>query len=98
MAADLDSARFIIDPVSGGILGISAGGARAYFGGANADYTAAELTALAAAGGLTPYVTYIASDDPYPQLALDASTLGSPLGGNYVTVQVAGAGGGTVEI
>ena len=98
MAADLDSARFIIDPVSGGILGISAGGARAYFGGAISTYTAAQLSALAAAGGLTPYVTYVASDDPYPQWAIDASTLGSPLGGNYVTVQVAGAGAGTVEV
>jgi hypothetical protein len=62
------------------------------------SYTNSELQALAAAGGLTPYATYVASDDPYPQWAIDASTLGSPLGGNYVTVQVAGAGGGTVEI
>ena len=35
---------------------------------------AAELATLAAAGGLTPYATYIASDDPYPQWAIDAST------------------------
>lgn len=61
-------------------------------------YTAAQLSAMAAAGTLTPYETYIASDDPYPQWALDAYTLGSPLGGNYVNVQVATAGGGTIEV
>lgn len=64
----------------------------------DARFTQAQLAALAAAGGLTPYATYIASDDPYPQWAIDAYTLGSPLGGDYINVQVAGASGGTIEV
>ena len=40
-------------------------------------YTAAQLSALAAAGTLTPFATYVASDDPdrTPQTAKDAYTL-----------------------
>ena len=34
MSANLDDARFIIDPLTGAILGIESGGARAYFVGA----------------------------------------------------------------
>lgn len=68
-------------------------------GGVITSYTAAQLSAMALAGTLTPYATYVASDEsPYQQWALDASTLGSPLGGEYVTVSVAGASGGVVEI
>lgn len=42
-----------------------------------ADYTAAQLAALAAAGGLTPNAAYLASDDVSGRLriAIDASTL-----------------------
>ncbi len=62
-------------------------------------HTAAQLAAMESAGTLTQYTTYVASDEsPYQQWALDASTLGSPLGGEYVTVSVAGASGGVVEI
>lgn len=49
MAADLDSALFIIDPVSGEILGISAGGARAYFSAPNEAYSYVTLTGSATA-------------------------------------------------
>lgn len=67
--------------------------------GVISTYTAAQLDAMELAGTLTPYATYVASDEsPYQQWALDASTLGSPLGGEYVTVSVAGASGGVVEI
>jgi hypothetical protein len=63
------------------------------------NQTAAQLTALAAASGLTPYATYVASDEsPYQQWALDVSTLGSPLGGEYMDVQVAGASGGVIVV
>ena len=44
---------------------------------ADATYTAAQLDALAAAGSLTPYATYVASDadSPTPQWARDVHTL-----------------------
>lgn len=63
-------------------------------------YTLAQIEALALAGGLTPYATYIPSDasPPYQLWARDASTLGSPLGGDYINVEVAGAGRATIEV
>ena len=101
--ADITAAR-TFSVAAGETLFIEAVGADvsystpAQFGGTVTGYTAAQLSALAAAGGLTPYASYVASDDPYPQWALDDSTLGSPLGANYMEVQVAGAGGGTLEV
>ena len=63
------------------------------------SFTAAQLSTLATDGDLIQYATYVANDEaPYQQWALDAFTLGSPLGGGYVNVQVAGASGGVVEI
>lgn len=47
----------------------------AMIGAPDATHTAAELTALAAAGGLTPYATYVASDTGVWYRATDASTL-----------------------
>lgn len=44
-------------------------------GAADATYTAAQLAALAAAGGLTPFATYVASDTGVAGFASDASTL-----------------------
>ena len=51
--------------------------------GPDARYTAAQLSALAAAGGLTPWATYIPSDavPPYQLWARSASEFGSPIGG-----------------
>lgn len=44
-------------------------------GAADASYTAAQLAALAAAGGLTQYATYVASDTGLSYRARDAYTL-----------------------
>ena len=58
------------------------------------------VDALAAAGGLTPYATYVPSDasPPYQLWARSASTLGSPLGCDLVSVQYAGSTGATIEV
>ena len=68
--------------------------------GPNASYTAAQLSAMAAAGTLTPFATYIPSDavPPYQLWARSASELGSPLGCDLVSVQVAGSGASTIEV
>lgn len=65
-----------------------------------ATYTAAQLSAMAAAGTLTPLATYVPSDasPPYQLWARDASTLGSPLGCDLVSVQYAGSTGATIEV
>ena len=94
------------------IVVVDAGGARSvvFSDGAEwkpvdtpvATYTAAQLSAMAAAGTLTPFATYVPSDasPPYQLWARSASELGSPLGCDLVSVQVAGSGatGNTVEV
>lgn len=55
--------------------GATAGGGPGNTQGAISTYTADQLTALAAAGGLTPYATYVASDTGVAGFASDASTL-----------------------
>jgi len=68
--------------------------------GANTLYTAAQLSAMATAGTLTPFATYVPSDasPPYQLWARSASELGSPLGCDLVSVQVAGSGASTIEV
>ena len=65
-----------------------------------ATYTAAQLSAMAAAGTLTPFATYVPSDarTPYQLWARDPSTLGSPLGCDLVETQYADATGLTIEV
>ena len=65
-----------------------------------ATYTAAQLSAMAAAGTLTPFATYVPSDasPPYQLWALDAKTLGSPLGCDLIETQYADATGLTIEV
>ena len=55
---------------------------------------------MAAAGTLTPFATYVPSDavPPYQLWARSASELGSPLGCDLVSVQVAGSGASTIEV
>lgn len=67
---------------------------------ADTSYTAAQLAALAAAGGLTPLATYIPSDavPPYQLWARSASEFGTPTGGDLVEVQYSGATGSIVEV
>ena len=62
--------------------------------------TAAELVILAAAGGLTPYATYLASDasPPYQLWARDAFTLVSPLGCDLIDYQFGAFTGTTLEV
>lgn len=66
--------------------------------GPDARYTAAQLTALAAAGGLTPYATYVASDTGvwYRATAVNDYVLAS--WGSFIEMTVPGAVGGMMEI
>ena len=63
-------------------------------------YTQAQLDALAAAGGLTPYATYVPSDasPPYQLWARSATELVSPSGASLITVSYPGAVGSLVEV
>lgn len=67
---------------------------------ADTSYTAAQLAAMAAAGGLTPLATYVPSDavPPYQLWARSASELVSPSGASLVTVSYPGAVGSLVEV
>ena len=67
---------------------------------ADATNTAAQLDALAAAGGLTPYATYIPSDavPPYQLWARSATELVSPSGASLIPVSYPGASGSLVEV
>lgn len=84
-ASDVDAVEQIVLAMGGGLI---------------TSYTAAELLAMETAGTLTPLATYVASDasPPYQLWALDASTLGSPLGCDLVSVQYAGSTGATIEV
>lgn len=81
MAAELAQAEFIIDPTSGEILGIRAGGDSAYFNntpgatGFNSDYTYAQLEAMESAGTLTEDTWYKASDTEATGLATAVNTM-----------------------
>ena len=63
-------------------------------------YTAAQLSAMAAAGTLTPYETYVPSDaSPAYQLwARSATELVSPSGASLIPVSYPGAVGSLVEV
>ena len=73
----------LLDGDTGQLLGIIDAEGRPFTPLPVLDFTAAQLSAMAAAGGLTPYATYIASDDPdaTPQYAKDAYTLATFGGG-----------------
>ena len=71
MSANLDDAQFIIAPLTGAILGIESGGARAYFvdapGGSGSTYLGtvadeAAMLALSAAVGDTAYRTDVSAE------------------------------------
>lgn len=78
--ADISAAR-TFSVAAGEMLFIEAVGADvtystpAQYGGVVTSYTAAQLTALAAAGGLTPYATYVASDTGIEYDAINSTTL-----------------------
>lgn len=65
-----------------------------------ASYTAAQLSAMAAAGTLTPFATYIPSDavPPYQLWARSATELVSPSGASLIAVSYPGAAGSLVEV
>lgn len=90
----------LLDGDTGQLLGIIDAEGRPFTPLPVLDFTAAQLAALAAAGGLTPFATYIPSDanPPYQLWARSASELGSPLGGDLVSVQVGGSGASTIEV
>lgn len=62
-------------------------------------YTAAQLSAMAAAGGLTPFATYVPSDavPPYQLWARSATELVSPSGASLIPVSYPGLVGSLVE-
>lgn len=90
----------LLDGDTGQLLGIIDAEGRPFTPLPVLDFTAAQLAALAAAGGLTPFATYIPSDasPPYQLWARDASTLVSPLGCDLVETQYADATGLTIEV
>ena len=64
------------------------------------SYTAAQLSAMAAAGTLTPFATYVANDvtPAQPHWARSATELVSPSGASLITVSYPGAVGSLVEV
>ncbi len=65
----------LLDGDTGQLLGIIDAEGRPFTPLPVLDFTAAQLSAMAAAGGLTPYATYVASDTGVAGFASDASTL-----------------------
>ena len=89
------------DPATGLIYGQSDGsGGYVPLGAPDASYTAAQLSAMAAAGTLTPFATYVPSDavPPYQLWARSASELVSPSGASLITVSYRGAVDSLVEV
>lgn len=68
---------WVVDDATGAVYGqrLADGTVVTVGGGVNSSYTAAQLTALAAASSLTPYATYVACDSLGQYTASDASTL-----------------------
>ena len=90
----------LLDGDTGQLLGIIDAEGRPFTPLPVLDFTAAQLSAMAAAGGLTPFATYVASDadPPYQLWARSASelvTVGS--GASLIPVSYPGLVGSLVE-
>jgi len=90
----------LLDGDTGQLLGIIDAEGRPFTPLPVLDFTAAQLSAMAAAGGLTPFATYVASDanPPYQLWARSATELVSPSGASLIPVSYPGAVGSLVEV